>query len=200
MSMHVAGLVLGAGQATRMGRSKHDLPFGDTTMLGWVVRQAEASSLDEVIVVVAPGAEDVPKFRSQVVVNETPHLGSASSLLAGVAAAGPVAVMVLLGDMPGITSEMIDTMLRAWSADPRWAAVAQYADARMGHPVVLSPFLAAALEDMSGDKVLWPMLEAAPESEVLHVTVDRRQPMDINTFDDYLLACREAGFEAGQAR
>jgi molybdenum cofactor cytidylyltransferase len=45
------GVILGAGSSRRLGRPKQTLPLGDTTLLGWVVREAEASSLDRVVVV-----------------------------------------------------------------------------------------------------------------------------------------------------
>ena len=40
----VVGIVLGAGASRRLGRPKQTLPFGDTSLLGWVVREVEASS------------------------------------------------------------------------------------------------------------------------------------------------------------
>ena len=42
--MTVCGIVLGAGASRRLGRPKQTLPLGDTTLLGWVVRDVEASS------------------------------------------------------------------------------------------------------------------------------------------------------------
>ncbi len=191
---HVTGIVLGAGASTRMGGRKQQLPFGDTTLLGWAVRQAEASSLDEVIVVTGP--DDVPPShsRSRLTVNEQPSQGSVRSLVAGVTAAGGVAVMVLLGDMPGVSAATIENMLVPWRADPRWAAVARYHDG-LGHPLILSPFLAASLADRQGDKVLWPLLETAPDDEVLFVDINHPKPMDVNTHEDYVLACQQLGFQ-----
>lgn len=191
---HVTGIVLGAGGSTRMGGRKQQLPFGDTTLLGWAVRQAEASSLDEVVVVTSP--DDVPPLlgRARLAVNEQPARGSVTSLVAGVEAAGAVAVMVLLGDMPGVSTATIENLLVPWRADPRWAAVARYHDG-LGHPLILSPFLAASLADKSGDKVLWPLLESAPDGEVLFVDINHPKPMDVNTHNDYVLACQQLGLQ-----
>ncbi|GAC1309670.1 MAG: hypothetical protein NVSMB16_06170 [Acidimicrobiales bacterium] len=47
----VVGVILGAGSSKRLGRPKQTLALGDTTVLGWTVRAAEASGLDEVVVV-----------------------------------------------------------------------------------------------------------------------------------------------------
>lgn len=181
-----------------MGSRKQQLPFGDTTLLGWAVRQAEEATLDSVIVVIGPQDSPPPTSRARVVVNTDPSQGSVSSLKAAVAAAGPVAVMVMVGDMPGVTTGTLDLVADAWRADPRWAAVASYSD-ESGHPLVLSPFLAAALEEKEGDKVLWPMLESAPDNEILRVSINQPRPMDVNSPADYALACLQAGFEPGSA-
>ncbi|MDH3729528.1 MAG: NTP transferase domain-containing protein [Acidimicrobiia bacterium] len=191
---HVTGIVLGAGDSTRMGGRKQQLEFGNTTLLGWAVRQAEASSLDEVVIVTSPDDVPPPHGRARTAVNDQPSRGSVSSLMAGVEAAGAVAVMVLLGDMPGVSTATIENMLEPWRADPRWAAVAHYHDG-LGHPLILSPFLAASLATKKGDKVLWPLLESAPDSEVLFVDINQPRPMDVNTHDDYVLACQQLGFE-----
>ncbi|MDH3425833.1 MAG: NTP transferase domain-containing protein, partial [Acidimicrobiia bacterium] len=55
MNEPVLGVVLAAGSSTRMGKPKQLLPYRGTTILETVVRAAEASQLEEVVVVVAPG-------------------------------------------------------------------------------------------------------------------------------------------------
>ncbi len=58
MSGVVSGLVLAAGTSSRLAeQTKQLLPWQDTTMLGWVVRRAEDSILDEVVVVVGHEAD-----------------------------------------------------------------------------------------------------------------------------------------------
>ena len=52
MKKFISGLILGAGASQRFGPPKQLLPFRGTTMLGWVVDQAQqAAALDEVVVV-----------------------------------------------------------------------------------------------------------------------------------------------------
>ena len=55
----ITGIVLGAGSSRRLGRPKQTLPFGDTTLLGWTLRNVEASSLDRVELVLGGAADDV---------------------------------------------------------------------------------------------------------------------------------------------
>ena len=42
----LVGVVMAAGESSRFGTAKQLLPFGDTTLLGHVVRNANRSTLD----------------------------------------------------------------------------------------------------------------------------------------------------------
>ena len=59
MGDDLVGVVLGAGRSSRFGTPKQLLPFGDTTMLGQVVRNANASDLDRVVVVLGRASEEL---------------------------------------------------------------------------------------------------------------------------------------------
>jgi len=184
----VVGIVLGAGGSRRLGRPKQTLPLGDTTLLGRVVRNAEASSLDRVVLVVGGAAEEAlagaAPGRAEVARNDAYGEGCASSLLAGLDAAGAAhAVMLLLGDMPGVDPEVIDAVRAAWEADRPWAAVTEYRGAP-GHPLVFSSAAHGDLRGLHGDKAVWKLLDAYPE-RVRRVPVDRPLPPDVDTWDDY---------------
>jgi molybdenum cofactor cytidylyltransferase len=56
----VVGIVMGAGGSRRLGRPKQSLPLGDTTLLGWALRDAEASRLDDVVLVLGGAAGAAP--------------------------------------------------------------------------------------------------------------------------------------------
>jgi molybdenum cofactor cytidylyltransferase len=193
----VSGVVLGAGSSRRLGRPKQTLPLGDTTLLGWVVRDVEASSLDHVIVVVG-GSEDEARAgltltRAEVVSNAAYASGCASSLLAGMDTAGDCdALMLLLGDMPGVDAGVIDAVRADWERQQPWAAVTDY-HGKAGHPFVFSAAAFPTLRGLHGDKAVWKILDAQPE-RVRRVPVDRPLPADIDTWDDYLDVCRTFGF------
>jgi len=114
MSGVVSGLILAAGTSSRLGeQTKQLLPWQDTTMLGWVVRRAEASLLDDVVVVVGHDAEAIRRHvvlqRARFVVAPDFHEGCTSSIRAGLEALQPqsAAVVLILGDQPGIETETI---------------------------------------------------------------------------------------------
>jgi molybdenum cofactor cytidylyltransferase len=115
----MVGIVLGAGSSRRLGRPKQTLPLGDTTLLGWVLRDVEVSALDRIVLVVGGAADEalagLNLRRATVAYNESYGTGYASWLLAGLDAAGSCdAVMLLLGDMPGVAAPVIDAVRTDW--------------------------------------------------------------------------------------
>jgi molybdenum cofactor cytidylyltransferase len=195
----VVGVLLGAGVSRRLGRPKQTLPLGDTTVLGWTLRDAEQSALDRVCVVLGGAADEAARAirlgRANIVYNAAYGTGCASSLLAGLDYADEcAAIMMLLGDMPGVDARIINTVLEAWRADPSWAAVTAYDDG-LGHPFVFSADAFRALRALHGDKAVWKLVDAEPEDRVRRVHVQKPRPLDIDTWDDYLAACRRLGVE-----
>lgn len=191
MTAGVTGIVMAAGMSTRMGQAKQTLPLGDTTLLGRVVREAERSSLDRVIVVIGADAESVathtPVARAELVVNPAYADGPATSLGVGLAAAaggGGGVVMLLLGDLPGVDATIIDTVRNEWERGRPFAIVTRYADG-VGHPIVFSSAAVRELKRMDGDKPAWRLLQEHRDL-VGEARVERPQPVDVNTPDDYV--------------
>ena len=194
----VVGVVLGAGSSTRFGRAKQTLAFGDTTLLAHVVRDVEASALDRVVVVLGGAAEaaaaSLEPTRAELVLNTAYESGCAASLLAGLDAAGEcAAIMLLLGDMPGVTTEVIDPVLGAWRTEPTWAAVTAYDDG-IGHPFVFSSDAFPTLRSLHGDKAVWKIVDRAPVEQVARIPVDGPVPLDVDTPSDYVRVCETFGF------
>jgi molybdenum cofactor cytidylyltransferase len=193
----MVGIVLGAGGSRRLGRPKQTLPFGDTTLLGHVVRDVESSSLERVVVVVGGAADEalagIELGRAEVARNDRYGTGCASSLLAGLDAAGDCeAVMLLLGDMPGVDAAAIEAVRVGWEAERPWAALTCWRGTP-GHPFVFSAAAFAALRELHGDKAVWKLVERHPE-RVLRVELDRGLPRDVDTWADY-----EAALSVGRA-
>ncbi len=193
----VTGIVLAAGLSERLGGDtpKQLLRFGERTMVALVTATAAASSLSRVVVVTGHRAGEV---RASV---DTPGVllahnpdyvtGNLSSLRAGVAAAGDCeAVLLLLADMPGVDSTIVDAFVHLWEEEHPWAAVAEYADALPNHPFLLSRQALEHIASLEGGKPLWPLLVENPPHPVHHVTFDIPSPVDVDTPVDYLEALR----------
>jgi molybdenum cofactor cytidylyltransferase len=193
----ILGIVLGAGRSSRFGAPKQLLPFGDTNLLGQVVRNANASDLDRVVVVLGRVSEELRASidfgRAEVVDNTAYGTGCASSLLAGLDAAGEdcEALVLLLGDQPGVRAEFIDVTLSEWRRERYWASVTSYRG-ELGHPFIFSREAFGDLRDLHGDKAVWKLIEAYPE-RVREIHINAELPPDVDTPEDYELALAHWG-------
>lgn len=173
----VVGVILGAGSSRRLGRPKQTLALGDTTLLGWVVREAEASLLDRVVVVTRA---EIATGRAEVTRPDDQDAACSSSLHGGLEAAGTCdAVMLLLGDMPGVDATLIDTVRAAWEPHRPWGLVTEYDDG-LGHPLVFGADVFAELRALHGDKAVWKLVGRMHRSRVA-----RPRPRDVDTWEDY---------------
>ena len=190
MRPFISGLVLGAGASQRLGPPKQLLPFRDTTMLGWVVREAQrATGVDEVIVVLGRAAHEVRERvdfgTARVVENKVFTEGCSSSYRAGLAALNPEsqAIMIILGDQPGIRPEVIDTLAEEWRRTGALIALCSY-NGRKGHPMIFSKAMFDQLEVLHGDKAAWKLVDANA-GMVQEVHFNLPFPDDINTAADF---------------
>ena len=162
----------------------HPGPVGDggPSALDWAILNGER----DWGVTVLQAEEALDAARDVVVTHNADHYsGNLSSLRTGVDAAPEAeAVVLILGDMPGVTPEIINAKLDAWNSHHPWAAVASYTDGE-GHPLLLSRAAIDHSLRLEGPKPLWRMLRLAPNGEVMHIEIDVDQPMDIDTPDDY---------------
>ena len=190
MRKFISGLILGAGASQRFGEPKQLLPFADTTLLGWVVRQTQsADTLDEVVVVLGRSADEIRKRvdfgDAKVVENPVFTEGCASSYRAGITALDSQsdAIMIILGDQPGITHEIINTVADHWRRSDAPIALCSY-QGRKGHPMIFARALFDQLETLHGDKAAWKLVDKHANS-LLEVTLALPFPEDINTREDF---------------
>src|SRR5262245_12986476 len=186
----VSGLVLGAGASSRFGQPKQLLPFRGGTLLGWVINQAErAAGLDEVIVVLGRAADEIREKvafgDAKVVENPVFGEGCASSYRAGIGALDPRsdAIMILLGDQPGIEPEIINRVADEWRRGDGEIAPASYQGGK-GHPMLFAKPLFDRLAGLHGDKAAWKVVDANPDL-VRVIPFDLPFPEDINTLEDF---------------
>jgi molybdenum cofactor cytidylyltransferase len=191
----VAGLVLGAGGSSRLGRPKQLLPYAGGTLLGHVVSVARTCPFDQLVVVIGGAAEDVRAgvdlSGADVVVNEAHGEGCSSSIAAGLARIDPRCdvLVLLLGDQPGVRRETVAALLAGRGGAP--IAVCRYADGR-GHPLAFGRALFPDLAGLHGDKAVWKLLDrhAAAAAEV---PVAGPVPPDVDTEADYRAVLAAAG-------
>ena len=190
MRKRISGLVLGAGASQRFGPPKQLLPFRGTTMLGWVVDQAlSAAGLDEVVVVLGRSAKEVRERvdfgAARVVENPVFGEGCSSSYRAGIGAlnAESAAMMIILGDLPGITPEIINRLADSWREQEAAITLCSY-QGRKGHPMIFARSMFAQLLDLHGDKAAWKLVDAN-QALVREIRFSIPYPDDINTPEDF---------------
>lgn len=191
-------IVLAAGLSRRMGRSKLDLPWGDTTLLGHAVHLIQSDLEWPLVVVRGPVAEDIPG--AETVHNPKPERGLADSLKLGVRAAlnradeNP-AIAVFLADQPFVTAEDALALWRALQAEDGYRAVRPRYHGEVGHPVILwAERILDGLTDLQGDQGLGTWLRAQPDVlEIEMMANGRPSPAwDLDRPEDYR-AARVAG-------
>ena len=129
----IAGVVLAAGTSTRMGRNKLFLELEGKPLVRHVVERASRAGFDPLIVVLGHEAALVQRplegIAYQPVMNPDYERGVNSSLRAGIKAAaetGAEAAVVMLADMPFVTTEMITTLIDRYRGGAAPLVVSDY--------------------------------------------------------------------------
>jgi molybdenum cofactor cytidylyltransferase len=185
----IAGLVLAAGTSSRLGRTKQLEPVDGVPLLQHAVDAAAASRLDEVVVVLGARAAEIEAAvrwppGSRWVLNERFSVGQSTSLLAGLAALGPEveAVVVLLGDQPGIRPQAIDALIAA-HAEGKGPVVQATYGGRPAHPTLLARDVWRDLAALTGDQGARSAIAAHPQWRT-GVEVGGDPPPDVDTEED----------------
>src|SRR5207237_6191497 len=123
--MRSVAVVPAAGSAERFGGKKLLTPIDGEPLLDRTIAALVNGGVDQVIVVVSPGAEELTRgvnafsdARVWPVVNPDPSRGMFSSLQAGMAEAQGDALLVLPADMPFVQSGTIAILLDVFAATP----------------------------------------------------------------------------------
>ncbi|HTO41650.1 MAG TPA: molybdopterin-binding/glycosyltransferase family 2 protein, partial [Rhizomicrobium sp.] len=133
----IAAVVLAAGMSSRMGQNKLLLEVGGQALIRRTVETVLKSAAAEVIVVVGRDADRVTAALAglpvTIVINDVFTNGLSTSLKAGLNCVSGQSdgAMIVLGDMPGITPQMLDTLMAAFRpAEGRAICVASHGGKR----------------------------------------------------------------------
>jgi molybdenum cofactor cytidylyltransferase len=154
----IAAVVLAAGRSTRMGAiNKLIAEIGGKPLVRIAAEQALASRASPVIVVTGHERERVEAALKglpvRIVHNPDYAEGLGTSLRAGIAAVaeGAEGAVVCLGDMPQVTSALIDKLLSAFDPERGALVVVPSIGGRRGNPVVWSRRFFHDLMQVQGD-------------------------------------------------
>ena len=190
----IAAVLLAAGRSTRFGGDKLLASVGDRPVIRCSA-EVLAAMVDELVVVVPPDDAAVRSALRGLPVRFVENVrrddGMSSSLAAGVAALPPhcEAVLIALGDQPGIRAEVVAATIERWRGTRAPAVTPLYSDGR-GHPVLFDRRCFGQLLSIVGDSGARAVLESLG-SEVALVAVDGAQPADVDTRDALERLARE---------
>ena len=152
--MKIAGLILAAGGSSRMGdENKLMMPFQGKPMLNHVVNASLNSNLTQTFVVVGHQSSEIKNLVQsddiQCVENEQWETGMASSIVAGISQLKQFdGFLILLGDMPLVTPELINEIIVHGSAAK---IVIPIKDGLHGNPVFFGSKFRDELLTLYGD-------------------------------------------------
>jgi molybdenum cofactor cytidylyltransferase len=186
----VSGVILAAGTSSRLGRPKQLLDLHGEPLLRRTVRNALASTLDEVILVLGARAEEIAaavgELGQRTVINGDYAEGQATSLVAGLKSVDPRAngVLFLLGDQPQIGPSIIDTLIGRFRQDTPSIVQPVYGGVP-ANPVLFSRTLKDELLAVSGDEGARALVRARKDEVVRLPVSDGPPPRDVDTEEDY---------------
>ncbi|MDL4771088.1 nucleotidyltransferase family protein [Actinomadura xylanilytica] len=178
-----AGLLLAAGEGSRLGRPKALVELDGERLVDRGVHMLRSGGCSPVLVV--SGAAQIEVIGAVVVPNAEWRTGMGSSLRAGLAALPPAcpAVIVALVDQPRITSAAVARLIEAYEAGAR-VAVATYGGKPRNPVLIGAEHFAAVAGGAAGDVGARAFLRANP-GLVTHVPCDGvAAPDDIDTPGD----------------
>ena len=187
----ISGVILAAGTASRMGKTKQLLPLGPQPMLWHVAAAACQSHLAEVLVITGAAADPiataVKDLPLRIIHNPDWQQGQSSSLLAGLHGLSPrtEAIIFLLADQPLVTPDLINSLIDQWRCSGKTIVCPCY-EAKRGNPVLFD--LAAwrnDLEQLDGDQGARCILAAHPEAIGYLPVASDEIFLDVDTAEDY---------------
>ena len=204
-SVSFAGLILAAGESSRMGRDKALLPWpparegmtaGDTFLSAAI--QCLSLSTDFILVVAGQNESTLAPIAysngASVVVNPDPSRGQFSSLQVGlreVLSRGRDAAIITLVDRPPASAATVAALRQAFEEAPQniWAMVPEYSG-KHGHPFIagrdlIERFLREPVNGNARD------VEHRFQEHVQYLVVDDPNiALNINTPEDYAVLAK----------
>lgn len=173
-------IVLGAGLSSRFGSDKLSAELNGRALATHLLDAVAPLQFAQMLLI-ARGQGWTDQFRAagfDLLANPAPQLGQSSSLRIALSAANAEYVLVMLADMPFVSTGHIEAISDAFAKSD--GVVASHGRGRSGPPAM---FRRSMLErtELRGDKGARDLLNQA-----VLVFTDARELLDVDTTDDYV--------------
>lgn len=146
--MYLRGIILAGGCSSRMGENKLMLKLGENTIISRVIENVKASKIEEVVLVYGKYDVDTDVIK---IYNPDYELGMSTSIKRGLEGFEGDGVMLILGDMPFVSTEIINKLYDEFSASNR-NIIAPIYKRKRGNPVIIGKKYFQELLKNTGDK------------------------------------------------
>lgn len=186
----IGAVVLAAGRSERMETQKLLLPLRGRPIITGIVDELLRSPLERIVVVVGRDTAQIQSALSGRAVafaqNPDPAGDMLSSVRCGLRALPKAceAVLVVLGDQPGVSKELVAGLVRAFRKTHRGIIVPVHAGKR-GHPLLFDARFRDEILTRYDGAGLRGLLAAYPEEILEHTVPSAALFDDVDTPEDY---------------
>jgi molybdenum cofactor cytidylyltransferase len=184
-------IILAAGESKRMHQPKMLLPFGNKTIIEKVIGNVISSGIKRVIVVLGSDKDNILKVTKKMPVmncyNKNYRQGMLSSVQSGFRQLDDTcrAVLVFLGDQPGIGPDVINSLTDAFRKSGKGMIMPVFNNER-GHPLLFDSKYRDEITGLDPSETLKDLVHKFSD-DVLEVEVKTESVLkDIDTKDDYI--------------
>ncbi|MGH9326991.1 MAG: nucleotidyltransferase family protein [Terriglobia bacterium] len=186
----IAGLILAAGESSRMGKDKALLTYRGRSFLEGIIQSLREAGLQQTIVVLGHHAREIQSAAIlegvQIVLNEDYRLGQTSSLQAGLGIldAGVIAILLCLVDHPAVNPETLRKLCRMFWESGAPIVIPTH-EGRRGHPVIIGQALFQDLLNLKPESGANEVIRRFREQTVFLEVHDPGILLDVDSPKDY---------------
>ena len=191
----IAGLILAAGESSRMGQDKPLLTYRGRTFLETIVATLREAGVERVAVVLGHHAEEIRHTAKledvEVVINPEYRRGQTSSLQVGLRALDSPdleAVVLCLVDHPLISADTVRALVTSFRRAGAPVVIPTFQDQR-GHPVLIGRTLFSELLSLDPDEGANTVIRKYRDATQLVEVNDSGILLDVDDPDTYHRLC-----------